>query len=194
MVNVAKKYPNLKTILQFASVGALIAGTLIFPQMPILLKGRSFDFEDFFPEEEWDQFDESRLRQRLKELHRRKVIRIYQVGDKYAVQITKAGQRKLLQYKLDDLEIPKPARWDGRWRIVAYDIPKEKKAASNAMRETLKNLGLLQLQKSVYLYPYPCSDAIEFLREIYGIGEYVTLLTVGYLENSEAYEEHFELN
>lgn len=188
-----KRYPKTREILYLASIGAFILGTLVFPQLPRLMKGRSFDLDDFLPEDKWEEFDEARLRQRLKELHRQKVIRIYEVENRYVVQITKKGSRKLLRHKLDDLEIPKPALWDGRWRIVAYDIPKEKKSASNAIQQTLKGLGLLRLQKSVYIYPYPCSDVVEFLREIYDIGEHVTFLTVGYLENEEVYKEYFGL-
>lgn len=190
---IKKRYPEIKTILYFASIGAILAGSFVFPQLPRLLKGRNWRYEDFLPETTWEEFDQRRLRQRLKELHKRKDIRIYRVQDRFVVKITSKGKKKFLKYKLEELTIPKPDKWDARWRIVAYDVPQEKKAAREALRTTLKRLNFLELQKSVYLYPYPCSDAIEFLREIYGIGENVTLLTVGYLENEEVYKEYFEL-
>lgn len=188
-----KKYPTTRQILYLAGVGAFIASSLIFPNLHKMLGGKRIDFESLLFEDEWEGFDEPRLRQRLKELHKQKVVRIYQHKDKYLVQITKKGRKRLLQYKLEDLEIPKPSSWDRRWRIVAYDIPKEKKSARDALRTTLKRLGFFALQESVYLYPYPCNDAIEFIREIYNVGEHVTLLTVGYLEDEEVYRKYFEL-
>lgn len=192
---VKKLYPAAKTILLFAGVGAFVAATLVMPGLPRILKGKDLDklFENFLAEEEWEEFDERRLRQRLKEMRKQKLIRIYKIDEKYAVQITNKGKKRLLKYKLEELTIPKPDRWDGRWRLVTYDVPKTKNNARDAIRKTLKKLGFLQLQKSVYLYPYPCEDAIDFLRELYGIGENVTLLTVGYLENEEVYKEYFSL-
>lgn len=189
-----KKYPYAREILVLAGIGAFVAGTLIFPGLPRILKGKDLEkLGNFLAEDEWDKFDERRLRQRLKEMRKRRLIKIYKAGDKYVVQITKKGRKKLLKYKLEELEIPTPKKWDGKWRIVTYDVPKGKNRARDAIRTTLKRLGFCQLQKSVYLYPYPCRNAIEFLREFYGIGEAVTLLTVGYLENEEAYKEYFDL-
>lgn len=188
-----KIYPTVKLILRLASVGAIIARSLVLPGLPQLLKIVNFRYEDLFTEDEWENFDERRLKQKLKELHQKKEIRIYKAGDKFVVRITNKGKRKLLKYKLEELKIQQPRNWDGKWRIVAYDVPKERKSARDTLRKTLKRLGFLELQKSVYLYPYPCSDAIEFLRELYGVGENVTLLTVGYLENEEVYRDYFDI-
>lgn len=188
-----KKYPNVKQILKIASIGAILAGSLVFPQLPRLLRGRPIRYEDFLPETEWEDFDERRLKQRLGSLYKQKEIKIYKMGDKFAVQITKKGKRKLLRYKLEEIETPEPKQWDGKWRMVVYDVPEEKKSAREAIRITLKRLGFYELQKSVYLFPHPCHEVIEFLRELYGIGEHVTLFTVGYLENEVAYKEYFDL-
>lgn len=188
-----KIYPTVKLILRLASIGAIIAGSFVLPGLPRLLKIVDFRYEDLFTEEEWEEFDERRLKQKLKELHQKKEIKIYKTGDKFVVRITNKGKRKFLKYKLEELKIQQPKNWDGKWRIVTYDVPKERKSARDALRKTLKRLGFLELQKSVYLYPYLCSDAIEFLRELYGIGENVTLLTVGYLENEEVYRDYFDI-
>ena len=188
-----KKYPTTKQLLKIAAVGAFIAGSLLLPGLPKVLGNKRIDWESFLFEEEWKEFDESRLRQKLKKLANQKVIRIYQDGDKLAVKITKKGRTKLLKYNLEDIEIPKPDEWDRKWRIIVYDIPKEKKNASDSLRNTLKHLGLFKLQKSVYLYPYPCSDIMEFLREIYDIDEDVTYLTMGNLENEDLYKGYFGL-
>lgn len=187
--------PTTKHILLLAGTGVFLGATLVLPGLARLINPRDLDklMDGFLADDEWDEFDESRVRQKLKLLHKQKAIKIYQVGDKYVVELTKKGQRRLLKYKLDELEIPTPDQWDRRWRIVVYDVPKDKKRARDTLRITLKRLGFFELQKSVYLYPYPCSEAVEFIRELYGVGENVTLLTVGYLENEEVYKEYFDL-
>lgn len=190
----AKISPTTKEILKIASVGAFIAGSLILPGLPKAFNIKKSDWEKFLLEDEWFNFDERRLKQKLKNLQKQKVVKIYEIEGKTVVKITKKGKTRLLKYNLDELKIEKPQIWDRKWRIIAYDIPIGKKNASNALRHALKQLGIYQLQKSVYLYPYPCGDIIEFLREIYGIGENVTYITVGFLENEEAYKQHFQLS
>lgn len=188
-----KTFSTSKVVLKFALAGAFIAGSLVLPGLPRILRGRPLNYEDFFGEDEWEEFDQRRLRQKLKEMHKAKLVRVYQIGDEYVVRITKKGKQQLLRYNLDELVIDKPERWDGKWRIVAYDIPKASSRARDALRTTLKRLGFLQLQKSVYLYPYPCGEAVEFIRQLYNVGEHVVLLTVGYLESEEAYRQYFKI-
>lgn len=190
-----KKYPKARQILAIAAVGAFIAGSFMAPGLPRLLK-KPLSYDDIaslLGEDEWQEFDERRLRQRLKDLRRQRYIKIWQDKEKFVIQITQKGKRKLLKYNLFELSIPTPEKWDGRWRIVTYDVPKGKDAAREAIRTTLKRLNFHQLQKSVYLYPYPCDEVVTFLRELYDIGENVKILTVGQLEDEEAYKEFFDL-
>lgn len=50
-----------------------------------------------------------------------------------------------------------------------------------------------QLQKSVYLTPYKCQKAIEYLREYFNLGEEVLLLEVNKLENEAHLKQYFGL-
>ena len=38
------------------------------------------------------------------------------------LRLTPAGEKKLRLLELDNFEIPKPKRWDKRWRVVIFDI------------------------------------------------------------------------
>ena len=49
------------------------------------------------------------------------------------------------------------------------------------------------IQKSVFLYPYPCYNEILFLREYYAIGAEVIFLVVEKIENDASYKEYFGL-
>lgn len=192
-----KLAPTTKKVLLVIGAGALIAGSLVLPGLPKIFLGKrfeDFDVDSFIGEEEWEPFDERRLRQKIKALYKAKLIKLHPINyDEYVLQVTEKGRRKLLKYNLQDLSIPQPDKWDGKWRIVTYDIPKESSRARDELRYTLKKLGFLQLQKSVYLYPHSCKDVIEFIREFYDVGENVTLLTVGQLENEEAYKDFFDI-
>jgi len=89
--------------------------------------------------------------------------------------------------------IQKQKHWDGKWRLIIYDIQVQKKKAQQLFHKMLKKFQFLQLQRSVYLYPYNCEDEIEFLRQYYKIGENVIILTINGLENEKAYKDYFGL-
>ncbi|MBI4008672.1 transcriptional regulator PaaX, partial [Candidatus Roizmanbacteria bacterium] len=42
-------------------------------------------------------------------------------------------------------------KWDGKWRIVIFDIPEVNKRIRQVLRETLKVLEFWPLQKSVWI-------------------------------------------
>jgi len=107
--------------------------------------------------------------------------------------LTKKGEQKVLKYKIDELKITEPKRWDKKWRLVIFDIPNSKKPAREVFRELLKRLGFVQLQKSVFLQPFPCEDEIEFLRLNFGISKFVQTIIISKLENEEFYKQKFNL-
>jgi phenylacetic acid degradation operon negative regulatory protein len=51
--------------------------------------------------------------------------------------------------------------WDGNFYIVQYDIPLEQNRIRNLLRELLKRLGSIKLQKSSYLLFYNPQDLIK---------------------------------
>jgi DNA-binding transcriptional regulator PaaX len=57
--------------------------------------------------------------------------------------------------------------------LVIYDIPHSKKAARDALRRKLRELGFFEWQKSVFIYPYPCREQIDFIIEFFDIRPYV---------------------
>lgn len=57
----------------------------------------------------------------------------------------------------------KKPKWDGKWRIVLFDVPEKKRRHRDYLRNLIKSLGFRELQKSVWVSPYSIPD---FLREI----------------------------
>lgn len=119
-----------------------------------------------------------------------KYIKVIAENGTPIVKITQKGKNKLLKYDLANIKLDESS-WDGKWRLIIYDIPKIKKRQSEFFRETLKQLKMLKLQKSVYLTPFKYQDEIEYLRQVLGIGSQVQILTVGNLENEAAYKNYF---
>jgi len=77
-------------------------------------------------------------------------------------------------------------KWDSKWRILIFDIPQELHNKRNRLRTKLKFLGFYMLQKSVFVFPYPCEDELaEYCNEL-NISDYINIITaenLGYVES-----------
>ncbi len=103
------------------------------------------------------------------------------------------GKQKALRFNLDELEIKKPAKWDGKWRIVMFDIPEKLKKLRDSLRLHFQEIGLIELQKSVLVYPYPCNNEIEFILEFYNARKYVRFVLAEKIDNELHLKNKFNL-
>lgn len=110
------------------------------------------------------------------------------------VKITKHGRNRALAYQLDTMKLQKSTIWDHKWRVVIFDVPEKHKRLRDIFRMRLRQLGLYQLQESVYVSPYPCFDEVEFLRELFGVAFHVRYLLVEKIEEDGFLHEHFNLS
>mgnify|MGYP001582614799 CR=1 FL=1 len=97
------------------------------------------------------------------------LVTISENGKKY-LQLTKKGERHAALIGEGALVPKKPKRWDGKWRILIFDIPEQRKYIREKIRTTLAFLGFVRLQDSVWVYPYDCEDIIIILKTDLRIG------------------------
>ena len=110
------------------------------------------------------------------------------------LSVTERGRKTIFRYDLQQMIIPTPKNWDGKWRLVIFDIPEKEREARNILRETIQRLGFIQLQQSAWLYPYPCQKEIDFICHFYNIKDYVLYLETRNLDNPERFLEHFAIH
>ncbi len=187
----AKIDPKVKQILILLGAGTFLAASLIMPGLPMALKP-FLDEKRKKEANEWKKFNTWRLKQVLKRMHQQKLVDIVEQNDGYLVKISDNGRKKLLKFNLDEMELNNK-KWDGKWRIIIYDIYTSKKQEAELFRKTLKRLKFLKLQRSVYLTPFRCYDEIEYLRQVCEVDREVLILTVSGLENERAYREYFDI-
>lgn len=115
----------------------------------------------------------------VRKLYRSKLVDYRENSDgTVSLLLTEHGKRRVLSYKLDQLSIPKPRQWDGKWRLVMFDIPERFKKARDALRMHLKQLGFLEFQRSVFVHPFECRGETDFIIEFYQIRPWVRYATV----------------
>ncbi len=185
-----KQHASIKKVLLLLGMGTTIAAAFIAPRAAYMLAKALREEEEW---KNWRRFDQAYLRQTLRRLAKRKFVEIKESGKKQQIIITERGKKRILEYALGELTISKPSHWDKKWRVVIYDIPQKKKKLQEVMRRSLKQLEFLLIQESVYIIPYACYKEIEFLREYYGVGQYLKYLLVDKLEDDSAYKAYFGL-
>ena len=144
-------------VLKALAVGAAIYLVLNSPHgTQLLLKGIK---------KEWKK---KQARKTIDQLHQRKLV-AYRFIDKQTmvIELTEAGKKRLLEYRADDIAPRIPKWWDRKWRIIFFDIPESHKKARDAFRAKFREWGLHPLQKSVFVYPYPCEDEIAIIRDLF---------------------------
>lgn len=176
--------PKVKDVLKLLASGVLLTTVVLFPGIaaiaPLIEEEKKRR-----ERKEWEMFNLWRLRQVIKRLEKQKAVEI--IDD--VVKISDKGQRKLLRYNVEDIELKR--KTDGKWRLIVYDVAELRKWQRELFRMVLKKLKCLQLQKSVYLTPFVCDDEIEYLRNIFDISTEVKVIKVSGLENEIAYRKYF---
>jgi hypothetical protein len=105
--------------------------------------------------------------------------------------LTLAGWRRVQRHRIRNMTIPRPERWDGRWRLVMFDIPERFKVGRNAVTIELKRLGMFQLQRSVWVYPFDCQDQIGMLSQLYGVDQFMVYMVVDFTNADAELRSHF---
>lgn len=122
------------------------------------------------------------------------MIKIKNKNGQIFISLTKEGKKKAGKYNIDELEIKKERKWDKKWRILIFDIPNKQKVKREALRGKIKELGLYQLQKSVWVCPYYFQKEMEILRDFFQLkkGE-MKVITAIEVEEDEDIKAFFRI-
>ena len=83
--------------------------------------------------------------------------------------------------------------WDGKWRVIVFDVPEHKRKIRRELRRAISLFGFEKLQQSVWVYPYPCDDFVEIVRSHLEIKNDIVYMTVENIENDVLLKRKFEL-
>lgn len=143
---------------------------------------------------EWNHIDQRALHYAIKNLYKSRMITACDNPDgTTTILLTEKGKAKALTYKIDEIKIPPMKIWDGRWRIIIFDIPEHMKKARDALARTLKGAGFHQLQKSVFIHPWECKNEIDFIIEFFLVRPYIRFILAEDLDNVLHLKKLFKL-
>lgn len=143
---------------------------------------------------EWKAIDSNALSRAIHSLYASRLVegREYPDGTTTLV-LSENGKKRALAFRIDEMEIKKQVIWDKKWRMVIFDIPEKRRKVRDALRGHLRQIGFYELQKSVFVHPYPCADEIEFLVEFHQVRPHVRQLTVHAIDNDLHLRRKFNL-
>lgn len=111
------------------------------------------------------------LSQALKRLRERGLIDFVD-DQKLAYRLTDNGKQKAVWESLKNDN----KKWDGKWRIVIFDVPEKRRAARDLLRENLKKWGFVAWQQSVWVTKKDCIKPLgNFIKSV-GINDWVIVL------------------
>lgn len=139
-------------------------------------------------------FDRSNFFTRLKYLKQQKYIQIFVEGKEKYVELTPKGIKYAKISALDDFKINRPKFWDKKWRVVIFDVPEKQHHNRDIFRDQIKQMGFIQIQKSVYVYPFECAKEIALLSEMFDIARFVTVMISEIIQGEEDIIQHFRKN
>lgn len=149
----------------------------------MMLRPKILYFEDYFPSE---------IMRVANRLVRKGVVTKFETPEGILIKISDAGKKELLKYDLENLG-PKTGEWDGKWRMVFFDIEEKNRKKRNQLTMYLRMLGMKEMQKSIYISPFDVSSEVKYLREILNVSDEVKYGVLEFIENGEDLKEIFKV-
>lgn len=104
-------------------------------------------------------------------------------------RIKRVLMRRALQASIKPQKV-----WDGKWRLILFDISAGERAKRNAFRSMIRRIGAVMLQKSVWVYPYDCSEHISLLRQFFDLPESsLRLVETSEIGDNRILRKHFKV-
>lgn len=143
---------------------------------------------------EWQKIDQRSFNRSLRALCEQKLLaETVRPDGTITLTLTEQGKRQARYSDLfgSTIQVKRPKKWDGLWRLVLFDIPEKQRMFRDVLRNHLKIMGFQELQQSVFIFPFPCEKEITCLTELYNATPFVRVATLRTIDNGKDIEQHF---
>jgi len=88
---------------------------------------------------DWRAVNKHYLYRTVKEFKKERLVEFVEQQDgSTKITLTEKGKLMILEFKIDEIKISKPLKWDKKWRIVMFDIPEKRRSERNILRSKLR--------------------------------------------------------
>ncbi len=157
----------------------------------MLLSGRSSKtFYQIQNQRKWNREKRMAMNKSFNNLKKNNYLKV----EKNKVILTNLGERLLKQNEIINKLSEKRKKWDGKWRMVSFDIPNDLNQIRYTLRKILVSSGFLQIQKSVYIYPHSCREILDFLKENKEYNKFIVYSEISFSTKDKEWKKHFKKN
>lgn len=184
-----KKYvPMRSVVLRALAAGGMLTVAVMAPNAARLIGIRSRS-----KKQRTALYD--RLRKSVARLKQAGLVRTRGARDSLVCELTAKGKALAEEAEFEAYQIPEPAFWDGKWRVVMFDMSEKRRKTRDRLRTLLMNAEFIRIQDSVWVYPYPCDEFLSIVRAHLKIGiTEMRSFTAEALESDRTLRDHFQLS
>lgn len=135
----------------------------------------------------------SKIERAFKNLIKDGDVEISYKGKEKRYRITPSGAQKLAQLEFKDYQPSSFNKWDGKWRVVCFDIPETDKYTRTLFQTKLSDLGFYRLQNSVFVTPHNCKDLIVLADKAFGLRNWVRVILAETIDNEQYLLNFFKI-
>ena len=116
------------------------------------------------------------------------------VQNKNKFYLTAKGRIEIIRTLMKEKRYEKK-KWDGKWRAIIFDIPELNRRERRFLRDELRWIGFVELQKSVWIFPYEIEKELLVLLKLWrrDFRGDIRFLRIEKLGGAEKLKRHFSL-
>lgn len=152
-----KKAPLQRIILKTLAVAGVLTVAAVAPN--VLAELRKLD-----PAFARQKNVKRRIQETLWRMERSGTVSLPRRGTMGRVELLPKGKALIEKIRASEYQIPEPLMWDGKWRIVMFDVPESRRRVRDQLRRLLQEAGLKRLHDSVWVHPYPCDELVVLVK------------------------------
>ena len=110
-----------------------------------------------------------------------------------SISLSDKGKLRALNFRFRRLSSSKGKIWDGKWRVVFFNIPESRRKGRDALRYRLRSAGFYKLQESVFIFPYGCEREVRDFIDLFKMDKYVQFGLLDFIDDGNRIAEFFKL-
>ena len=175
-----------RLLLATITAAGVLGVALLAPNMLKLLK-------QVDPEWIFKRDPRQRLRESAFRLKRKGLVEYRMEKGKTVLRLTPQGKKVARSLSQDGFKVRVPHKWDGKWRLIIFDIPERYRPTRDKIRRLVSKIGFLRLQDSVWVYPYDCEELVTLIKIDLHVGRSVLYVIADAVEFDEPLRRYFKL-
>ena len=178
-------------ILEIIGVVLVSGGNPLRPVIPLAVK----EIIKILKEVKNLNVEEKKIRTSLEKMEKKEILEIVEKEDNVFVKIKNKENQTIVKYSIKALLDfkKKKKKWDGKWFLVFFDVPKIQNNKRDYLRSYLLKIGFMKYQHSVYIFPYECEKEVMLIKKIVEGAKYMTYIVAEKIENESKIKSLFNL-